>query len=173
MPTVFLPEELAKKLHCNSVEYDVERLPPGASLLARILEKCDVEDDGVTRWVIVNNTRDKVLDEAELQSLHRGARVHISRGDAELPPRFVELRTMAATTAVARQEGRPTQAYVSAEPSHDFLNFLRVCVALAFFGVLLCFATACCFASDARPPAAAMLRCSTRCLSGWTMPSRR
>lgn len=143
MPTVFLPEALAKELHCNSVEYDTVRLlqrPGAASLLSRILEKCDVEDDDASRWVIVNNTRDKVLDEAELRSLHPSARVHLSRADAQLPPEFVELRTMATTTATARPEGRPTQAYVSAEPSHDFLDFLCVCVCLFRVFRCACFA---------------------------------
>ena len=163
MPTVFLPDALAKELHCNSVEYNTTSLlerPGTASLLSRILQKCDVEDeDDTSGWVIVNNTRDKVLDEAELRSLHPSARVHLSRAGEQLPPDFVELRTM-TTTAIASSEGRQTQAYVSAEPSHDFLDFLCVCVRLCLFRGSL--------ASDAQPPAAAMPRCLTRCWSGWT-----
>ena len=132
MPIVVLPPELATE-ELSLVPYSnatLDAKPGRASLLVRILQECDVPASEASRWCIVNNTRDTVLDEAALRALSAHARVHLSRVGVQRPPQFVELRNDAAM-AQATASGREVQNYISAEPRHDFMDFLGMCVATA------------------------------------------
>lgn len=130
MPLVVLPPELATpELSC--VAYTTATLlarPGRASLLARILEECDLDPGDVANWCLVDgNTRTRVLSDAALTGLSAHARVHLSRVGAQRPPVAVELRDAQRSAAVAAT-GREVQNFISAEPRHDFMEFLGVCV---------------------------------------------
>ena len=127
MPVVVLPPEFATA-EIEAVGYTTEVLlakPGRATLLARILEACDVPSSQASQWCLVGTTREDVLDDAALRSLSAHARVHLSRVGAARPPQYVELRD-GAGAASASAAGREVQNYVSAEPRHDFMDFLGI-----------------------------------------------
>ena len=129
MPAVILPPELATA-ELSSVAYTTATLlsrPGRATLLSRILAECDIDASEAPRWCLANNTRERVLTEEELRELSAHARVHLSRVDALRPPTFVELRVGATAAAAAAAGGREVQNYISAEPRHDFMDFLGMC----------------------------------------------
>lgn len=132
MPVVILPPDLATD-ELSSVAFTTATLlarPGRATLLARILEECDIPAAEASQWTLTNNTRERVLTDEELRLLTAHARVHLSRVGALRPPQFVELRNEAAT-AQGRSAGREVANYISAEPRHDFMDFLGIVRALA------------------------------------------
>ena len=159
MPTVELPLELRSPQLDNPLVYSTAALlaRPGRSMLTRILEECRVDASEAQRWCILDNMRERELDEPALQALDNDARVHLSLVGAPRPPRFVELRLRNAGGS-----HRDTQNFISAEPRHDFLHFLGMCV-----HVLVSRPRA--YADALLPLSAATRLSSMPGWSGWTM----
>ena len=125
MPSITLPPELCTEV-LNCVGYTTPKLlalPGRQTLKERILEECGVSDNA-SAWVILNCNRSAELSEEELKGLDKHARVHLAAAAAPRPPPRKELRLRDASVPASR--GHETVNYISAEPRHDFMNFLSI-----------------------------------------------